>query len=465
MRSWTAWGDGQDPSRGGFRRLPIIAMTAHATVEERERLPRRLACRTISKPIDPGAVRDGASPLRPTEAAAPHSDAADAASAPAVAPGPTADALPVVARAGHRGRPAAAGRQPALYLKLLRQFESSKRMPRRGCRPCGGRGPCDGRTAGPRSGCCRQPRRRAGPGGGAELEHAIVASAPPVELEAAQSTLDERLTALVGGLRQALGVEEAATATSADGAPPDPEALAAAIDQMQAYLRDFDAAAIDHLEANRPVPGGVSAGCAGAAPGAPRSVRARRSAGPACAASERLERGGRRCGGQSAEHHDRDRDGRGRARSSSSSATWRSTTPRAGPAGVRERAVQLAVGSAAFVELRQRIEAACVRRRRGPARRGGAADGLEPENDHPAPSTSTAAATDDPQAVQQAIDQLRHYLNEWDAAAVDHLEANRELVRARFSREAFAELEQRIKAFAFDEASAQLEEAVTSHAG
>ena len=60
---------------------------------------------------------------------------------------------------------------------------------------------------------------------------------------------------------------------------------------------------------------------------------------------------------------------------------------------------------------------------------------------------------------------LRQYLADWDAAAVDHLEANRELVRARFSREAFAELEQRIKAFAFDEARAQLEEAMTSHAG
>ena len=91
--------------------------------------------------------------------------------------------------------------------------------------------------------------------------------------------------------------------------------------------------------------------------------------------------------------------------------------------------------------------------------------GLESEHGHAAPSTATAAATDDPQAVQQAIDQLRQYLTDCDAAAVDHLEANRELVRARFSPEAFAELEQRIKAFAFDEARAQLEEAMTSHAG
>ena len=53
----------------------------------------------------------------------------------------------------------------------------------------------------------------------------------------------------------------------------------------------------------------------------------------------------------------------------------------------------------------------------------------------------------------------------FELGAVDYLDANRVLVGARFSREAFAEFEQRINAFDFDEARAQLEEAMTSHAG
>ena len=91
--------------------------------------------------------------------------------------------------------------------------------------------------------------------------------------------------------------------------------------------------------------------------------------------------------------------------------------------------------------------------------------GLDAENGHAAPSASGAGAADDPQATQQAVDRLHQYLTDSDVAAIDHVEANRELLRARFSREAFAELEQRINAFAFDEARAQLEEAMTSHAG
>ena len=123
------------------------------------------------------------------------------------------------------------------------------------------------------------------------------------------------------------------------------------------------------------------------------------------------------------------------------------------------------LGAESFAELRQRIEAYAFDDAGAWLNAAAPQSPLESQHGHPAPSTAAIAQSDDPQAVQQAIDQLRRYLTDWDAAAVDHLEANRELVRGRFSPEAFAEFEQRIKAFAFDEARAQLEEAVTSHAG
>jgi hypothetical protein len=73
------------------------------------------------------------------------------------------------------------------------------------------------------------------------------------------------------------------------------------------------------------------------------------------------------------------------------------------------------------------------------------------------------AAGDSPSA-QQTVAQMRQYLADYDVAAVDHLAAHRELFRARFAPEAFAEFERRIASFAFGEAQAQLEEATDSHA-
>src|SRR5262249_13822885 len=120
------------------------------------------------------------------------------------------------------------------------------------------------------------------------------------------------------------------------------------------------------------------------------------------------------------------------------------------------------LGPEAFAELRQHVETYAFDEATARLDAAARQHGLDADDDRAPPSTSTAA-TDDPEAIQQAIDLLYQYLTNCDVAAMDYLEANRELVRARLSREALAELEQHIKAFAFDEARAQLEEAMTSH--
>ena len=104
-------------------------------------------------------------------------------------------------------------------------------------------------------------------------------------------------------------------------------------------------------------------------------------------------------------------------------------------------------GSGGVAELRQRIEAYAFDDAAAWLEAAVEQTGLASEDGHPVPSMSMTAAIDDPQAVQQAIDRLHHYLTDCDIAAVDHLEANSELIRARVSREAFVELEQRIQAF------------------
>ena len=51
---------------------------------------------------------------------------------------------------------------------------------------------------------------------------------------------------------------------------------------------------------------------------------------------------------------------------------------------------------------------------------------------------------------------MQVYLRDFDAAAIDHLEANRALFQAVFPPDALAQLQAHLEAFAFDEALALL---------
>ena len=213
MPELDGWGRRGIRARSRIRSLPIIAMTAHATVEERERCLAAGMQDHIAKPIDPAvlyaAVRRGEAPHEDVAALSP--DATNGASVLPVVPGP--GRVTASRRSLGWTRPTvccgSAGNRP-LYLKLLRQFvEQQADAPTRLSALLAA---ADRATAERLAHTIRGIAGNLGAGpvqaAAAELEQAIAASAPLAELEAAQRTLAERLTVLVSGLRQALGDQD-----------------------------------------------------------------------------------------------------------------------------------------------------------------------------------------------------------------------------------------------------------------
>jgi two-component system sensor histidine kinase/response regulator len=238
-----------------FAHLPIVAMTAHATIEERQRCLGAGMNDHIAKPIDPAVLFDtlgryyrppGATEASPPSPATPQREAAPGAGPaegevplPAVAGLDTADGLRRVA--GNR----------RLYLKLVRQF-------------VGQQAPVPAQIAeamavGDHQAAERLAHTLRGVAGnlGAEvvraaaaaLEQAVVARAEAGAIEALRERLAGELDGLIGRLRSALGEEPAPA-----GAPPppaDPEALRDIVSRMRAQLDQFDPAAADLLDDNR----------------------------------------------------------------------------------------------------------------------------------------------------------------------------------------------------------------------
>ena len=101
-----------------FANLPIIAMTAHATIEEKQKCLDAGMNDHISKPIDPGALYETVGRFYQS----PGSGAPPAAPVPAPSAAPTHPDLPEIEGLDTRdGLTRVAGNRP-LYLKLLRQF-------------------------------------------------------------------------------------------------------------------------------------------------------------------------------------------------------------------------------------------------------------------------------------------------------------------------------------------------------
>jgi two-component system sensor histidine kinase/response regulator len=235
-----------------FKDLPIIAMTAHATLEERQRCLASGMNEHISKPIDPGNLFETVGKFF-TPAAQASPPAAVATGIPPVASPPTGTdcpTLPGLDTADGLSR-VAGNRQ--LYVKLLRQFAAQQ-----GAVPAqieaalaAGDSTLAARLAHTTKGVAGSLGMKSLQQAAAQVEQAIGTEAGPASLAPVVSAFRAALEHFLPRLAAALPAEAlpgAAPAVAFDAAQVGP-----VVAEMLTHLGNFDSAAGDCLEAHRAV--------------------------------------------------------------------------------------------------------------------------------------------------------------------------------------------------------------------
>ena len=234
-----------------FNRLPIVAMTAHATIEERQRCLDAGMNDHVSKPIDPALLFATLGrfyiPRADSQSRSP-SDGEQISARPVSGP----DDLPAVEGLDTRDGLGRVAGNRKLYLKLLRQF-----LEQQGAAPAQiaealarNEVAVAERLAHTVKGVCGNLGVRAVQQAAAELEKKIATKTAPAELAPALQEFTATLQDFVNRLRAALPQTETALAPQA---PLDAEQAKQAITEMIRHLSNFDPTAGDCLETNRDV--------------------------------------------------------------------------------------------------------------------------------------------------------------------------------------------------------------------
>jgi signal transduction histidine kinase/DNA-binding response OmpR family regulator/HPt (histidine-containing phosphotransfer) domain-containing protein/CHASE3 domain sensor protein len=230
-----------------FKDLPIIAMTAHATIEERQRCLASGMDDHVSKPIDPANLFETVGKFYK-----PAIPSASAKAGEAERAAPQTEVLPSVEGLDAQDGLARVGGNRKLYLKLLRQFATQQAdAPEQIARQLrAGDDATAERTAHTLKGVAGNLGAKPVQTAAAELEKSIREREPSARIEAARRQLAEDLALLLDRLRPALG-GETPVAVAVPATAVDPAQLKAVVAQMLKQLSEFDAAACDQWEANR----------------------------------------------------------------------------------------------------------------------------------------------------------------------------------------------------------------------
>ncbi|HVM48470.1 MAG TPA: response regulator [Candidatus Acidoferrum sp.] len=231
-----------------FSRLPIIAMTAHATVEERQRCLAAGMNDHISKPIDPAMLFETVA--RYCRSGAAQAPGPGAAQRPQTA-GSEAE-LPQIKNLDMKdGLGRVAGNQK-LYLKLLRQFAEQQGLAVSQFAEAVAKGETvlAERIAHTLKGVAGNIGAKPVHAAAGALEKLIRERGPSAEVETAKRKLAATLDPLVAELRSAL--HPSPPAPPAQPAPmADPAEVRPAATQLLKLLSEFDAGSAEFVEANR----------------------------------------------------------------------------------------------------------------------------------------------------------------------------------------------------------------------
>ena len=223
-----------------FAELPIIAMTAHATVEERQRCLDAGMNDHVAKPIDPAALYGT---LRRY-----YTGGSAAAVAPAPPPAPVgAPGIPQVEGIDTADGLRRVGGNAKLYLSLLEQFLESQADAADKIRESIQKGAKQDaeRFAHTVKGVAGNIGARGVQAVAGELEKAIRSGLAATQIETLRETFARELAHLTGGLAAVVGKRE--DESSAPQIPVDPAQVKPAVDRMSKLLGDSDAAAIEFL--------------------------------------------------------------------------------------------------------------------------------------------------------------------------------------------------------------------------
>ena len=236
-----------------FSALPIIAMTAHATIEERQRCLTAGMNDHVSKPIEPSTLYETVARFYKPKAGAPRSSGSPAKVEPSK--NKAENSLPLIEGLDTQGGLSRVAGNHTLYLKLLRQFDDQQSTAATQIGTAVGQGDLTlaERLAHTLKGVAGNIGAKFIQSTAADLEKIIRQRAPADKLNDANRRLAEVLEPFVARLRSVLGPPASdAGHLTADPASVDPALSRDAAMHLLRLLADFDPNAAEFLEQNEP---------------------------------------------------------------------------------------------------------------------------------------------------------------------------------------------------------------------
>jgi two-component system, sensor histidine kinase and response regulator len=242
-----------------FANLPILAMTAHATIEERQRCLASGMNDHISKPIDPALLFETVGRFYKPAAAAATSDQSagvqgkEHGNAPEMPPAAKSQDLPSFDGLDTKDGLARVAGNQKLYLKLLRQFaeQQGPSVAQVTTALAQGDPALAERLAHTLKGVAGNIGAKPVQAAAGALEKLIRDRAGAAETEPALRQVAAALDPLLAQLRKSLPSLESTAPLPTSAAPADPAQTRAAAVQLTKLLSEFDPGAVEFIEANQ----------------------------------------------------------------------------------------------------------------------------------------------------------------------------------------------------------------------